>query len=66
MKKHTKKNEYSAIQISEKLICEIKEAIQNVKGYGSVEIYIQNSEVTQITVRNIRKTNGNNYEKNGC
>jgi len=59
-------NEYSAVDISDKLICEIKEAIQSVKNYGSVEIYIQGAEVTQITVRKIRKTNGNNNEKDVC
>ena len=35
---------------------EVKSALQSVKTYGSVEIYIQNGIVTQITVRNIKKT----------
>ncbi len=38
------------------LVSEIQEALKSVKGYGSVEIYVQNGKVTQITVRNIRKT----------
>ncbi len=49
---------YSTRDISPKLILEIKEALQNVKGWGSVEIFIQNCEVVQITERSIKKTNG--------
>lgn len=41
--------------ITTQLIDEIKEALSTVK-YGSIEIFIQNKTVTQITVRNIRKT----------
>jgi hypothetical protein len=37
------------------LLEEIKEALQSVK-YGSIEIFVQNKVVTQITVRNIHKT----------
>ena len=50
------KTEYSTKIISETLVREVKNALQSVKSYGSVEIYIQNGVVTQITVRNIRKT----------
>ena len=39
------------------LLDEIKEALKNVRGYGSVEIYVQDHKVTQITERNIKKTN---------
>ena len=39
------------------MVTEIKGALQSVKNYGSIEIYIQNGVVTQITVRNIKKTN---------
>ncbi|MCL5970806.1 MAG: YezD family protein [Patescibacteria group bacterium] len=61
--------DYSTKRISEKLLEEIKEALQNVN-YGSVEIFVQNDNVTQITVRNIRKTgmeiNGDiKYQRNG-
>lgn len=45
---------YSTNRITSKLLTEIKEAIQN-KFYGSVEIYIQDSKVTQITERVIKK-----------
>lgn len=34
---------------------EIQAALQNIK-FGSVEIYVQDSVVTQVTVRNIKKT----------
>ena len=49
--------DYSTQNISESLVVEIKSALQSVKDYGSIEIYIQNGVVTQITVRNIKKTN---------
>lgn len=35
---------------------EIKGELEKI-GYGSLEIYVQNNKVTQITVRNIKKTN---------
>ena len=37
------------------LITEIHNALKNVR-FGSVEIFVQDSVVTQITVRNIKKT----------
>jgi len=42
--------------LSAALIEEIKEALDGLD-YGSVEIYIQNGKVTQITKRKIKKTN---------
>ncbi|MDO8658781.1 MAG: DUF2292 domain-containing protein [Candidatus Levybacteria bacterium] len=42
--------------LSEKLMKDIKEELERI-GYGSLEIYVQNNKVTQITVRNIKKTN---------
>jgi len=47
---------YSTKNISDSLMLELKNALQSVKTYGSVEIYIQKATVTQITVRNIKKT----------
>jgi len=41
---------------SQSLIQEIKQALKNVR-WGSVEIYIQDKKVVQITERHIRKTN---------
>jgi hypothetical protein len=38
------------------IIDEIKEAIDNID-YGSVEVIVQNGEVTQISTRIIKKTN---------
>lgn len=53
------KVDYSTKKISKELIEEIKQALKGVNSYGSVEIYIQKGVVTQITVRNIKKTNHN-------
>lgn len=38
------------------LVEEISKALDKIDGYGSVELYIQDFKVTQITARNIRKT----------
>lgn len=45
------------IQVPQRLLVEIARAISNVRGWGSVEIFIQDHKVTQITERNINKTN---------
>lgn len=45
-------------KISEKLLEEIIASLKSAAPYGSVEIYVQNDNVTQITVRKIKKTNG--------
>ena len=50
------RNDYATNKISDTLITEIKKALQSVATYGSVEIYIQKGIVSQITVRNIKKT----------
>lgn len=58
-------SEYSTKRISQTLVDEIKRSLKNVEAYGSVEIYVQNGVVTQITVRNIQKTaNGTPPKKN--
>lgn len=49
--------DYSTTKISDKLFQEIKDALQGLD-YGSVEIYVTGGEVTQITKRLIKKTNG--------
>ena len=49
-------NDYSTNDISEKLLAEIKDALK-LLDYGSVEIFVVDSEVTQITKRHIKKTN---------
>lgn len=48
--------EYSVKRVSETLIVELKKALKSVNNFGSVEVFVQNGVVTQITVRNIRKT----------
>lgn len=47
---------YSTKKINDKLVLEVVDAIKNIRGWGSVEIYVQDYEVVQITERNIRKT----------
>lgn len=49
-------NKYSTVSVSKDLVEEIIQALQSVSDYGSLEIYVQNNMVTQITVRNIKKT----------
>lgn len=53
-------NNYSTKEVSQELMDEIGEAVKNVRGWGSVEIYVQNFKVVQITERNIKKTNISN------
>lgn len=48
---------YSTKKVSGKLKDELLQSIQSIKGWGSVEIFIQNYEVTQITEKKIKKTN---------
>lgn len=50
--------DYSTKRITKPLLEEVAKALKSIDGFGSVELYVQNSTVTQITVRNIRKTNG--------
>jgi len=47
-------NDFSTQKISPQLIGQIVDALKN-KAYGSIEIYIQNYTVTQITERTITK-----------
>ena len=51
--------DYSTKKISADLVEEIKTALKSVSGWGSVELFVQDSKVVQITVRNIKKTNHN-------
>ena len=48
--------DYSTKKITQDLIEEVKLALKNVRGWGSVEIYVQDYKITQITERNIKKT----------
>lgn len=47
----------SSKQVSNKLLQEILEALKNIRGWGSVEIFVQDHKVVQIIERNIKKTN---------
>lgn len=47
--------DYSTKRVSQKLIDEVKNALQSVS-YGSVEIFVTDNNVTQITTRTIKKT----------
>ncbi len=51
-------SDYSTEKISDKLLQEVKESLIGLD-YGSIEIYVAAGEVTQITKRLIKKTNGN-------
>ncbi len=37
------------------LVKDIKEALASLEGWGSIEIYVQDDQVTQITSKRIRK-----------
>jgi len=59
-------HEYSVRKISPTLVIEVKKALKSISSHGSVEIYVQSGVVTQITVRNIKKTtsiNGKNDKR---
>ena len=51
--------DHSTKKITGDLLGEIKLSLKNVRGWGSVEIYVQDFKVTQITERNIKKTSLN-------
>lgn len=48
--------DYSTKKVNETLVLEIVEALKNIRGWGSVEIFVQDYKVVQITERNIKKT----------
>ncbi|MGI8419895.1 MAG: DUF2292 domain-containing protein [Candidatus Levyibacteriota bacterium] len=50
-------NDYSTKEASTELLAEIAEALKNIRGWGSVEIFVQDNKVVQIVERNIKKTN---------
>ena len=54
---------FSTQQISPQLISQVIDALRN-KAYGSVEIYIENHRVVQITERTITKV-GRSFNGNG-
>lgn len=50
------KSQNKSMRITTNLIDDISNALKNIKGWGSVEIFVQKGKVTQITERNIKKT----------
>jgi len=48
--------DYSTRKISQDLLGEVKTALKSAGPFGSVEIFIQDNKVTQITARKIKKT----------
>ena len=59
-----KKNDSSAqndlsTQVDDRLVNEILAALKNIRGWGSVEIFVQDYKVVQIVERNIKKTYSN-------
>ena len=48
--------DYSTKDIDNELLAEIVDALKNVRGWGSVEIFVQDFKVVQITERSIKKT----------
>ena len=49
-------NNHSTKQVNDELLKEVIAALKNIRGWGSVEIYVQDFKVVQITERNIKKT----------
>jgi len=47
----------SQFKVNSQLIEDLSQALKELRGWGSVEIYVQNGKVTQITKRAIKKTN---------
>lgn len=48
-------DDYSTKKITPKLIEELINSLKNIRGWGTVEICIQDYIVTQITEKNIKK-----------
>ena len=47
----------SQMKVSKQLMTELVQALQELGGWGSLEVYVQGGRVTQITKRAIKKTN---------
>jgi hypothetical protein len=47
----------SQMKVSTQLVEELIQALKELGGWGSVEVYVQGGKVTQITKRAIKKTN---------
>ena len=49
---------YSTKRVTNELVQELVKALKRVDSFGSIEVFVQDNKVTQITTRNITKTNG--------
>lgn len=49
--------DYSTKKITQDLLEEFKQALKDIRGWGSIEVFVQDHRVVQITSRNIKKTN---------
>lgn len=58
MNQNQSESDYSTVKITPQLISQIVDALRN-KAYGSIEIYVENYNVTQITQRTITKLKKN-------
>ena len=47
----------SQMKVNNQLIDELIQALKELDGWGSVEVYVQGGKVTQITKRAIKKIN---------
>jgi hypothetical protein len=47
------------MKVSKQLIDDLIQALKDLGGWGSLEVYVQDGKVTQITKRAIKKTNHN-------
>lgn len=47
----------SSLKTNNNLFKEVDQALKELGGWGSVELYVQDGKVTQITKRAIKKTN---------
>lgn len=47
----------SSPEINKRLLEDLSQALNDLGGWGSVEMFVQNGKVTQITKRAIKKTN---------
>lgn len=58
MKKNTNQLDDSngQTQFDKGIVEEVIEALRNIRGWGSVEIFVQDHKVVQIVERNIKKT----------
>jgi len=46
-----------SMKVNSNLLSEISKSLESLDGWGSLEIFVQDFKVTQITQRNIKKTN---------